>query len=255
MAGSRRSLPRQRRQRGPMLAEGMPRWALTWAYDSGDSPTSRAINCWQLRGRRVNASRSAASRSAASNAGSSPAVGVCASGMLRARLHSRRVVAASQLATAVGSRSSLRWSASWSQTARPTSSASAPSSWYRRQIDQTSGAYRSTRESHARWSPFAAQVTRALAGRLLLIGSGPLGYLFWASVHIQAPPPSAVLRIPPPSMVDAASVIVGTRRYGIVTALMPRSVRHDKNPAWPAGQGAGGTLGAAHYGPQGPAGG
>ena len=93
-----------------MLPAGMPSWALIWAYDRGWSPVSRAISCWQQRGRRVNASRSAASRSAASS--SCSAVGVCASGMLsasstypaacgsraarRARAHSRRVVVASQ---------------------------------------------------------------------------------------------------------------------------------------------------------------
>jgi hypothetical protein len=57
-----------------------------------------------------------------------------------------------------------RWPMSWSQTAWPRSSESASPSWYRRQIDQISGAYRSTRASHACMSPFPARVARAAAG-------------------------------------------------------------------------------------------
>src|SRR6185369_1375991 len=57
----------------------------------------------------------------------------------------------------------------WVQMAWPISAASALLSWYRRQIDQISGAYRSTRVSHACLSPFAARVIRTLADGSSLI--------------------------------------------------------------------------------------
>src|SRR6185295_2956727 len=57
----------------------------------------------------------------------------------------------------------------WVQMAWPISAASALLSWYRRQIDQISGAYRSTRASRACLSPFAGRVIRTLAGGSSLI--------------------------------------------------------------------------------------
>ncbi len=81
------------------------------------------------------------------------------------RPHSRRVVVASQPGSAAGSRIRPVWCTSCSQTA------SAPSSRYRRQIDHTSRAYRSTIASHARWSPSCASITRSVTGASL--GFGP----------------------------------------------------------------------------------
>jgi len=60
------------------------------------------------------------------------------------------------------------WSIICSQTACPAWSASA--SQYPRQSDHTSGAYRSTIASHARWSPSRACITRPVTGTA--VGTG-----------------------------------------------------------------------------------
>ena len=72
---------------------------------------------------------------------------------------------------AAGSRMLLSWSTKWSQTFWPASLASAPPSWYRRQMDHTMGAYRSTWAFQASWSPARARVTR------MTDGSSPVGPL------------------------------------------------------------------------------
>jgi hypothetical protein len=72
------------------------------------------------------------------------------------------VVVASQPGSAAGSRRLSSWSTRCSHTTWPTSSASAPPSRCLRQIDQISGAYRSTICSQASLSPFLARVTRSM---------------------------------------------------------------------------------------------
>jgi hypothetical protein len=181
IAGLRRNLSRQRLRHGPMLPTGMPSLALIWAYGTGGSSVSRAISRWQLGGSRVSASRSAACRSASSS--SCSAIPVCSSGMAsasgpylaacaasRTLPHSRRVVVASQPGSAAGTRSLPRWPTRPSQTLWLTSWMSASLSRYLRQMDQTSGAYRSTRVSHACSSPCAAHVTRSVIDGSSLIG-------------------------------------------------------------------------------------
>lgn len=66
MAGSRRSLSRQRRRLGPMLPTGIPSLALISTYGTGGSSVRRAINCRQNGVKPLSAPRSAAYRSAAS---------------------------------------------------------------------------------------------------------------------------------------------------------------------------------------------
>ncbi|MFY9931048.1 MAG: FUSC family protein, partial [Streptosporangiaceae bacterium] len=83
----------------------------------------------------------------------------------RTRPHSRRVVVASHPGNAAGSRISSTCSTSRSQTFWPTSSASARPSRYLQQIDQISGAYRSTSAFHACLSPVLARVTRSVTSR------------------------------------------------------------------------------------------
>ena len=75
------------------------------------------------------------------------------------------MVVASQPGSAAGSRSRPQCSTSSSQTFCATSSMFMALSWNRRQIDHTSGAYRSTISSQATGSPFAARVTSAVIDR------------------------------------------------------------------------------------------
>jgi len=82
MAGSRRSLSRQRRRFGPMLPTGMFSLALIVAYGRGGPWMSRVISRWQHGGSRASASRSAAWRSAVSSC--CPAAEGCWSAMVPA---------------------------------------------------------------------------------------------------------------------------------------------------------------------------
>jgi hypothetical protein len=70
----------------------------------------------------------------------------------------------SQPGSAAGSRILSSWSTSRNQTLWLTSLASDAPSWCRRQMDQISGAYRSTSASHACLSPFLARATRSVTG-------------------------------------------------------------------------------------------
>ena len=224
MAGSRRSLTRQRRRLGPMLPTGIPSLALISTYGTGGSSVRRAINCWQNGGKPLSAPRSAACRSAASSSSSTvatcssevfSALGACPASCRpraarRTRTHSRRAVVASQPGSAAGSRTLSSWSTRCSQTLWPTSSASALRSSYLRQIDQISGAYRPTSASHACLSPFRARLTRSVTtpswhsiaareiggrGRFVAVISSAVMIWFPSGVPLRHVPLSAASRV------------------------------------------------------------
>src|SRR5260370_20316147 len=102
--------------------------------------------------------------------------------------HSRWVVVASQPGSVAGSRTLSSWLASCSQTRCPTALVSALLSAWTRQMDQMSGAYRSTRASQACLSPFFARVTRSLPD-----GSARTVLLL---LPIRIPPLSRAIRAP-----------------------------------------------------------
>ena len=190
MAGWVRSMSRQRPLSGPTRPMGIPSSALILASGTGGSSIRSVSSRWQPVGRWARASRNAVWRSAnwSSCSGSYPAAAAVASGVFaacgvcpwacgrraacKARADSRAVAVASQAGSVAGSRIVSSWSASRHQTVRPTSPASASASRCRRQIDQTSGAYRSTSASQACWSrPGRGSLGTGLTGHR---ASGPL---------------------------------------------------------------------------------
>jgi hypothetical protein len=104
----------------------------------------------------------------------------------RTRARSRRVVVPSHPGRAAGSRILSSWSTGCSQTLWPTSSAPSRRRRCLRQMDQISGAYRSTSVSRACLSRFLARAIRSVTDGSSLIGlslSGRAAMSGWVLVQ------------------------------------------------------------------------
>jgi hypothetical protein len=173
-AGWRRSLSRQRARLGPMLPTGLPSMVLIPAYGSGGSSMSRASS--RLQQGADPETPGAALRFARPSVVHLPP---CCSGYpgdSRGPMSAGRPEVALRGGTG-GIPGGWWWLASRAARlghevcpddprAAATHSgrrrrASVPFRRYRRQMDHTNGAYRSTRVSHAWWSPALARVTRS----------------------------------------------------------------------------------------------